>query len=420
MRRLLSVTIFTALLTLMRMLAGFIVAKVVAIYTGPAGMAMLGQIQNVISSLNGLVAAAVGNGVVRYTAENDSYGYTACSPWWKAAVRWAVLLIAIVFPLGIIFSGLIAEWVFHTREYQWLVIFSLCMMPLSVTGTFITSVINGQKKYKKYVVLGMCSVIFSSAIMLYFIINYKLQGALIAVVLQSGAIGIVYLISALREKWFTLFYLFGKIQRDNFISIGKYLLMAITTAIAMPLAIICIRNLLIDSLGWNIAGQWQAVWKISEAYLSVVTMAMSVYYLPLLSSIYSIDDLKREVNRTAILILPIVVILSLVVYFSRDLIITILFTEEFRAARDLFAIQLIGDVIKIASWIYAFPILSRGMAKYFISTEIIFSLTFVLLSKFLINIYGAHGVNIAYCINYSAYFFVVYTIMHKSIKYNKI
>ncbi|HIH6830085.1 TPA: O-antigen flippase, partial [Enterobacter hormaechei] len=43
MKKLLSVTFFTGLLTLSRMMAGFLISKVIAVYTGTTGMALLGQ-----------------------------------------------------------------------------------------------------------------------------------------------------------------------------------------------------------------------------------------------------------------------------------------------------------------------------------------------------------------------------------------
>ena len=69
MKRLLTVSLFTALLTVLKMACGFVIAKAVAIYTGPSGMAALGQVQNIVNSLNGLVTAPAASGVVRYTAE---------------------------------------------------------------------------------------------------------------------------------------------------------------------------------------------------------------------------------------------------------------------------------------------------------------------------------------------------------------
>ena len=80
MRRLLKVTAMTGLLTLLKMAMGFVIAKVVAIYTGPTGMAMLGQVQSMVGSLNGVINAPVGSGIVRYTAEKREQGFEACAP----------------------------------------------------------------------------------------------------------------------------------------------------------------------------------------------------------------------------------------------------------------------------------------------------------------------------------------------------
>ena len=100
--------------------------------------------------------------------------------------------------------------------------------------------------------------------------------------------------------------------------------------------------------------------------------------------------------------------MALGVYLLRDVAISLLFTEEFRSARNLFAIQLTGDVIKIAAWLYAYPMLARGATKWFVSTEIVFTLNFVALTYWLVQLHGVMGANMAYAINYIIYFFVVF------------
>ena len=102
MKRLLSVTGFTALLTLLRMCSGFIIAKVIAIYAGPTGIAMLGEIQSVVAILNGIASAPVGSGIIRYTAENIDQGFDQCSPWWRASLKWVIGLLLIIIPFGCI------------------------------------------------------------------------------------------------------------------------------------------------------------------------------------------------------------------------------------------------------------------------------------------------------------------------------
>ncbi|ECE3894745.1 O-antigen flippase, partial [Salmonella enterica] len=68
MKKIFKVTALSGLLTLLKMIMGFIIAKIIAIYTGPAGMAMLGQIQSIINSFNGIINSPVSSGIVRFTA----------------------------------------------------------------------------------------------------------------------------------------------------------------------------------------------------------------------------------------------------------------------------------------------------------------------------------------------------------------
>ncbi|MGL5396875.1 MAG: O-antigen translocase [Shewanella sp.] len=408
MKRLLKVTAMTGLLTLLRMAMGFVIAKVVAIYTGPTGLAMLGQVQSMVASLNGIINAPVGNGVVRYTAEHQAQGMEACSPWWRAAWQWVLILSAIIIPLGLLLSKKISFLLFQDTSLSWVVMVTIIVLPLSAIGTFFNSIINGQQQYRRYVGLGMISALVSGSLMLAMIAVYNIQGALLAAATQSALIGVVMLCLNIRQPWSKLCCWWGHCDAKFRKDIRSYMLMAITTALTVPTSLILVRNIIINQLGWDAAGQWQAVWKISEVYLGVITMALSTYYLPKLSSLKKVDDIVHEINRTARVIIPIVATMALGIYLLRDIAISLLFTDEFHGARELFAIQLIGDVIKIAAWLYAYPMLSRGATKWFVSTEISFSILFVVFSYMFISILGIEGTVISYLSNYILYFLVVY------------
>lgn len=419
MKRLLSVTGFTALLTLLRMLSGFVIAKVVAIYTGPTGMAMLGQIQSVIGILNGVINAPAGSGVIRYTAENIESGYDACSPWWRASLQWIIGLLAIFIPLGILLSKPLSLWLFENQKYYWIIILACFALPFVAANTLITSVINGQQKYKRYVALGMISNVISTICMLTLIYYANIQGALIAAAINTAISGCVMVIASLYQPWFKLKYWWGRVESEQRKRIGSYVLMALTSALTAPVSMIFIRNILVAEVGWNSTGQWQAIWKISEVYLSVVIMSLSTYYLPKLSSLINYVEIKNEIRKTACVVMPIVIAMTIVVYFCRDIIVSLLFTSEFHQVRNLFAIQLLGDIVKIFSWLYAYPMISRGATKWFVSTEIFFSLLFVFLAFFFVEKYGLQGATIAYLVNYLVYFGFVLLFLEKIIKDGK-
>ncbi|MGL5102058.1 MAG: O-antigen translocase [Plesiomonas sp.] len=407
MKRLLKVTAMTGLLTLLKMAMGFVIAKVVAIYTGPSGMAMLGQVQSMVSSLNGIINAPVGSGVVRFTAEYKEQGFNACAPWWRASLQWVLILSAIAIPTGLLLAKPIASWLFQDTNLAWVVIATVCVLPLSAIGTLCNSVINGQQLYRRYVSLGMLSAVISGSVMLAMIIMANIKGALLAASIQSALIGVVMLVANLRQPWFKLCYWWGTVDSKARKDISSYMLMAITSALTVPISLIMVRTILIDHVGWEAAGQWQAVWKISEVYLGVITMALGTYYLPRLSSLVGVDAIISEIHKTAKVIVPIVVVVALGIYLLRDIAINLLFTDEFRSARELFAIQLVGDVLKVTAWLYAYPMLSRGATKWFILSEITFSFMLVILSYIFVKKYGLSGANLAYAINYCFYFIFV-------------
>ena len=403
MKKLLTVTLFSGLLTLLRMVSGFVISKAVAIQAGPSGIAMLGQLQSVVAALNGIAAAPAGNGVVRYTAEYRAAGFDACAPWWRASLLWLMGTVLALVPITYVFSRELAVWTLGDADYGWLLVIAAVTLPLAGANTMLASVINGQEMYRRFIGLGMVSVIGSTALTLVLIFTYGRNGALLSAALSAGIAGMFMIIGVLREPWFRLRYWWGGTDRRKILQIGGYTAMAICSASCASVSVILVRNILVAHLGWEQTGHWQSVFKISEIYLGVITMALSTYYLPRLSGLSKDAAIRREILNTAAVVMPAVSVLALGIYFSRDIIINLLFTQKFLPARDLFAVQLIGDVIKMASWLYAYPMLSRGAVKTFIASEIFFNATFVGLTWMLVGTWGVQGATIAFALNYLAY-----------------
>ena len=116
MKRLLKVTAMSSLLTIVRMAMGFLIVKVVAIYTGPSGLAILGQIQSIVASLNGIISAPISSGVVRYTAENYKNSYERCSIWWRASVQWVFIIALLIIPIVVFYSAEFSKYLFVFKK----------------------------------------------------------------------------------------------------------------------------------------------------------------------------------------------------------------------------------------------------------------------------------------------------------------
>jgi PST family polysaccharide transporter len=70
----------------------------------------------------------------------------------------------------------------------------------------------------------------------------------------------------------------------------------------------------------------------------------------------------------------------------------------------LFKFQLIGDFFKIISWLIAYIMIAKSLTRIYVFTEILFSISYVLMSIFFFNQNGLLGLSFAYMLNYLFYF----------------
>jgi PST family polysaccharide transporter len=198
--------------------------------------------------------------------------------------------------------------------------------------------------------------------------------------------------------------------------LAGFALMAITSAICLPLTQILIRDLLGSAFSWDSAGIWEGMNKLSSTYLLFVTSVLSLYYLPKLSKLTHATDIKREILSAYKLILPVVIVISVFVFFIREFVVVLLFSVDFLPMQDLFFWQLTGDVLKIGSWLVSFVMISQAMVKRYIVTELLFSASLYLFTVFLTPVFGLEGAVIAYALNYGLYWIVVTLIVFGAIK----
>ena len=241
----------------------------------------------------------------------------------------------------------------------------------------------------------------------------NLMGALYALVTNQSIIFFVTLSFVIKSNWFKLEYFRQGIDKETLSKLGKYSLMAIVSALTVPVSHLIIREYIGENLGWDSAGYWQGIWYISTMYLMLVTTTLGVYYLPRLSEIQDNKELRKEIFSGYKIIMPIVILASLIIFLLKEYVILIAFSKDFMPMMELFAWQLMGDVIKIASWLLAYLMLAKAMTKVFIYTEVLFSALFVGLSILFVDKFGLVGITYAYALNYFLYLVTMIFIFRK-------
>ena len=408
---LIKTSVLTAISTIIKVISAFVINKVIAVYIGPSGLAIIGQLQNFMEMITTFSNGAITNGVVKYTAEYKTIEEKQKIFSTSIIISLICSLIISLFLFG--FSGYLSELILKDTKYSSVfIVFGLTVF-LFALNTILMSILNGQKEIKKYVIVNIASSIFSLFFTSFLIMQLNLMGALYALVVNQSVIFFVTLGFVIKSSWFKLEYFKQGIDKDSLIKLSKYSLMAITSALTVPISHLIIRNYIGENLSWNDAGYWQGIWYISTMYLMIVTTSLGVYYLPKLSELSDNKEIKKEIISGYKIIMPIVTVIALGIYFFRELAIHIAFTKEFLPMIELFKWQLIGDVIKIASWLLAYLMLAKAMTKIFIYTEVLFSILFVILSIVFINYFGLIGVTYAFSLNYFIYLIVMIFIFRK-------
>lgn len=416
--KLIKTSFFSAIITLIRIASGFVAGKVVALFTGPAGVALIGQFTNFISIVLTFANGAINSGVIKYTAEFKD-DEVQLKKLFSTSLRISIYCSGIFGVLLLMFASYISQFLFHSSLYcNPIRVLGITIILYSLNSLLI-AILNGLQQIKKYTLVNTAGSIIGLLFTVILVFYFKIEGALYALVLTQSIVFFVTLVLIIKSDWFSWSYFKQPFDKESAKKLSHYSLMAITTSLCMPVAHIILRNLIISELGLDSAGYWQGMMRISDGYLMLITTSLSTYYLPKLASLNGNRELRKEIFQGYKIILPVVFISCLSIYWLRFIIIKVLFTGEFEAMSELFLFQLLGDFFKMAAWILAFLMVAKSMTIIFIITEIVFTLTYVLLSYICISLFKLNGITIAFAINYFLYLIVMIIVFRKLLFNNK-
>lgn len=408
-------SVLNGVAVLIKTITMFVLNKILAVYLGPTGYAAIGQFQNFIQMVTTFAGSAINTAVVKYTAEYHE-DETKQRAVWKTAGS-IVFLFSLVFAILIlIFQKQLALYIFQSLKYQTIFIWFAVFLIFFNFNTLFLAILNGKKEILKLVLANIAGSLFALVITGVLAIKLQLYGALIALSIYQSIAFIVTLILCHRADWFEFSSLLGKIDLGITKKFASFILMALVSAICVPLSQMLIRAYLTQEFSLAYAGYWEAMIRLSTVYLLLVTTTLGVYYLPRLSELSAIDEIKKEVYLGYKFIFPLAVVGGICVFILRDWIINLLFSPSFAPMQDLFLWQMMGDALKIGSWILAYLMLSKAMTKLYICTEIIFTVSLIALTYICTQVFGFEGVSIAHLINYGLYWIVISLLIFKQLK----
>jgi len=402
-------SVWTAASTLVKIAAGLLVVKMLAVSYGPAGVGQAGNFRQLITVLGVLAGAGIFNGVTKLVAQNQQQPdeLRAVTGTSSTMVLGFSLLLSVVF---LLFAAPISQVLFDDEKYQH-VVRIVAFLQLGIAWANLALAIL--KGYRDAAGNALALIVGSLIGVAAWFVCYWLggySGALVGLAMVPALVVIPAMTILARRGRLPLSYLLPVWQPQFARQLGKFTLMALITAVTLPVAWVMMRNLLQVHAGWEQVGLWQGVTSISDAYLQFITASFSVWLLPTLARLDNKADISREVIRALRFVLPAVMAVSLCVWLLRDFAIWLLFSSQFSGMRDLFVWQLIGDVLKVGCYVFGYLVIAKASLRFYLLAEVS---QFVLLtgfSRWLIPLHGAAGAAQAYMATYIAYFALCATI----------
>lgn len=388
--------------SVINILVGLLRMKVVAVLLGPAGVGLIGILNNLMATGANIAALGVGNSGTRQVAEavgrNDLDTIDAS----RRALFSGTLILAVLgsFLFWCARDSIAVHILGNAGLAQFVGWVSIGVGLTVATGSQ-RALLTGMRRVGDIARMTVVS---------------SLVGALVGIlaVYCLGEVGIILLVlSAPLSGLVTSHFFVAKLprvqsQKSSFHDVkqqwGALLKLGfafMVAGLAMPVGQLAVRALVQNELGVESLGHFQAAWSISMTYIGFVLSAMGTDYYPRLTS--TIDDHEKTVRlvneqaEVAILLAgPVLVaMISLAPW-----VIRLLYTEEFIQAASVLRWQILGDVLKILSWPMGFIILASGKGKLFMMKEALVMGLFVLLTWMLLPHLGLEATGVAFFVMY--------------------
>ncbi|TAM61550.1 MAG: O-antigen translocase [Rhodanobacter sp.] len=393
---------YTATATAARLLAGLVAVKLVAWFAGPEGVGKLGQFMSLMSLLAVLAGGGISAGIVKYVAEyrNDPQRLSRLL---SAALFYAFCASCLMGCTALLLSRQIALWLLGDPRYEGLIrVLAVAQLGIALVN-YMLAVINGFMDVRRLAFIQVLGSVVGTVMMVWLSRWLHLYGALLALVVSQ----VLWLAVGLPAWWRSSYFRRGMLRMrfdpEMTSLLAAFSVMTLTSAVLPPLVNIVVRDHLAAQFDWERVGYWQAVSKVSDAYLLFLTTAINIHYLPKLASIHGRTALALELRNAFRYLLPAVVALAALVYVSRDWVTRLLFSADFASANALYAPQLVGDVIKIAAFILSYLMLAKAMTRLFVISECVFAVTYLELVYAFTAHFGLVGAMYAFTTNYLLY-----------------
>lgn len=398
----------------LKIIAGLFTSKFIAIFIGAEGLALVGNISSFLKGIQSFSALGFYKGLVKYIAEfkekEEDLSKVLSTGFYIGFISTMAAALSCYY-----FADYVNTFLFGDADYTYVIEILAFVLPLYSLNAFCFAIMNGYSKYKFLLIINIIGQIGGLLITLLLIWQDRIDGALIAIAITPGLIFLITLVGILFRTSLVPFVKITKVSSTMLNKLSPYSVMALTSAVALPVVMILIRNYIIDEIGIKEAGYWEAMNRISDYYMMFVNSLIALYLVPKLKTIDTKTDFRNEVLSFYKSLMPYFAGILIILYFARSLAIRLIFSEEFLPTGELFLWQILGDFIRVLAMVIAYQFLAKKMFSHFIILEIFLFVTLYVSSIYLIDVYGLEGAVMGHFLTHLLHFGIVILIFSSSL-----
>jgi len=399
-------------------LVGLVRIKVAAMLLGPTGVGLIGLFTNLIATASTVAGLGFGSVGTRQIAQASASGDEARISTARRALFWGTL--------GLSLLGAIAFWCLRevlarhamqdaalADDVGWLAL----AVALSVASASQNALLNGMRRIGDIARVSIGSALLSSAVGIIALWVWGRSGILAFIVAAPLA-------SFVLSHWYVsrLPRVRGGVQlRDltrEWGTLARLGFAFMVAGLAGTVGQLVVRLLIQRELGIAALGQFHAAWAISMTYIGFVLGAMGTDYYPRLAAI--IEDhpaVNRLVNEQIEVALLLAAPVLLAMLGLAPWVIELLYSREFAEAATVLRWQVLGDVLKIASWPLGFILIASGAGKMFMATEWMAMGLFGVSTWLLLPYAGLVATGLSFLLMYSAYLILVFWLANRRTRF---
>ncbi len=398
---------------------GMVRTKILAALLGPAGIGLASLYTGLMSTASTVAIMGIDTIGTRQVAAALSQEDMRALKIVRRTMLWGALLLASAGGLAVwMMREVLAIQVLGNAAYSTSVGWLALGVALSVAGASQGALIQGMRRIGDIAKLSVYGSILNTIFGVTILWQWDHQG-LVAYVLIGP------LVSFLLGHWYVVRLPkveSGNVSAKEIVQEWQLLLRLgvpfMGAGVVGAMVQLWIRVDVGNTLGIESLGHFQAAWTISMQYIGFVLGAMVADYYPRLTGL--INDHKaatRLVNEQT----EIALLLSAPVFIAMiglaPWIIHLMYSSAFLPAVDVLRWQILGDVLKVASWPLGFVIVAAGSGKTFFVTEtLVLVLMGGVISVFSSSV-GLQITGIAFLLCYVVYLPLVYLLAVRKIKF---